>query len=60
MPKQRARRHSLRKKVAITSAEAGRRAWRGTTKAQRSEIMRQRALARWAKRNGVEPHEGGE
>lgn len=38
---------STKRRKPITAAEAGRRAWRGTTKAQRSEIMRARYLARW-------------
>ncbi len=31
----------------ITAAEAGRRAWKGTTKAERQAIMRERATRRW-------------
>ncbi len=31
----------------ITAAEAGRRAWKGTTKAERQAIMRERAQRRW-------------
>ncbi len=51
-------RAKLRTRAQITAAEAGRRAWKGTTRAQRSAVMRARVHARWyfpcgQKRNGA-------
>jgi hypothetical protein len=36
-----------KQKHPITAAEAGRRAWKGTSKAERAAIMRARACHRW-------------
>jgi hypothetical protein len=44
-----ARMKKKKKVSSITSAEAGRMRWRGTTKAQRQQHARMMLAARWAK-----------